>query len=197
MLKKSFSFCIALLISASVFAQDFPFSLPANMEATINITSSSTEVFNNLLLGTNTHHFSTTKEKDLINKLKPITIRFPHGLWSNWYDWRRDVTRLFGTESFQYEQGVNKTIKTKTVDFLANIKIFDSNNIKVGIDGLTSLNATRKSTTGKGFDMMWTFNMSADGTDFNNGCPETIARYNDLIARGLEVKAVEMGNECF
>jgi hypothetical protein len=167
------------------------------MEATINITSSSTEVFNNLLLGTNTHHFSTTKEKDLINKLKPITIRFPHGLWSNWYDWRRDVTRLFGTESFQYEQGVNKTIKTKTVDFLANIKIFDSNNIKVGIDGLTSLNATRKSTTGKGFDMMWTFNMSADGTDFNNACPETIARYNDLIARGLEVKAVEMGNECF
>jgi alpha-L-arabinofuranosidase len=167
------------------------------MEATINITSSNTEVFNNLLLGTNTHHFSKSKEKDLINKLKPITIRFPHGLWANWYDWRRDVTRLFGEESFEYEQGVNKTIKTKTPDLLANIKIFDTNNIKVGIDGLTNLNTTRKSQTGKGFDMMWTFNMSADGTDFNNGSPETIARYNDLISRGFEVKVIELGNESF
>ncbi|GAA4950445.1 hypothetical protein GCM10023314_24690 [Algibacter agarivorans] len=197
MLKNLFCFSLSVLISASVFAQGYPFSLPSNMEATINVTSSSKEVYNNLLLGTNTHHFSTTNEKDLINKLKPITIRFPHGLWSNWYDWRRDVTRLFGTETFQYEQGVNKTIKTKTVDLLASINTFDNLDIKVGIEGLTSLNASRKSTTGKGFDMMWTFNMSADGTDFNNGCPETMARYDDLIVRGFEVKAVEMGNECF
>ncbi len=197
MLKKLFVCYFLMLTSTVVLAQDYPFNLPSNMEATINITSSNTEVFNNLLLGTNTHHFSTTKEKDLINKLKPITIRFPHGLWANWYDWRRDVSRLFGEESFEYEQGVNKTIKTKTPDLLANIKIFDTNNIKVGIDGLTSLNATRKSQTGKGFDMMWTFNMSADGTDFNNGSPETIARYNDLISRGFDVKVVELGNENF
>ena len=195
--KRLLNFCFTLLISTSILAQDYPFTLPSDMEATINITSTSKEEFNNLLLGTNTHHFTTAVEKDLINKLKPITIRFPHGLWSNWYDWRRDVTRLFGTESFEYEQGVNKTIKTKTVDLLESIKTFDRLNIKVGIDGLTSLNTTRKSTTGKGFDMMWTFNMSADGTDFNNGCPETIARYDDLIARGFEVKVVEMGNECF
>jgi alpha-L-arabinofuranosidase len=197
MLKKLFCVFAAQLIFAIVFAQDYPFSLPADMEATINISSTSTEVYNNLLLGTNTHHFSTTQEKDLINKLKPITIRFPHGLWANWYDWRRDVTRLFGTESFDYEQGVNKTLRTKTVGKLENIKIFDRLDIKVGIEGLTSLNASRKLNTGKGFDMMWTFNMSADGTDFNNGCPETIARYDDLIARGFEVKVVEMGNENF
>ena len=197
MLKKLFVCCFLMLTSTVVLAQDYPFNLPSKMEATINITSSNTEVFNNLLLGTNTHHFSTTKEKDLINKLKPITIRFPHGLWANWYDWRRDVSRLFGEESFEYEQGINKTIKTKTPDLLANIKIFDTNNIKVGIDGLTGLNTTRKSQTGKGFDMMWTFNMSADGTDFNNGSPETVARYNDLISRGFEVKVVELGNENF
>ena len=197
MLKKSLCFCFTLFFTVSVFSQDYPFNLPSNMEATLYINSSSKEVFNNLLLGTNTHHFSTTKEKELVNKLKPITIRFPHGLWANWYDWKRDVSRLFGSESFQYEQGLNKTIKTKEPDLLANIKVFDTNNIKVGIDGLTSLNATRKSQKGKGFDMMWTFNMSADGTDFNNGSPETIARYNDLISRGFEVKVVELGNENF
>lgn len=197
MLNKLFACYFLMLTSTIIIAQDYPFSLPSNLEATIRINSTSQEEFNNLLLGTNTHHFLTTKEKDLINKLKPITIRFPHGLWANWYDWRRDVSRLFGAESFEYEQGVNKTIKTKTPDLLANIKIFDTNNIKVGIYGLTSLNATRKSQTGKGFDMMWTFNMSADGTDFNNGSPETIARYNDLISRGFEVKVVELGNENF
>ena len=190
----------ALLFVLTIFtvnAQEYPFTLPSNLEATIHITSTSKEVYNNLLLGTNIHGFSTTTEKNLINKLEPITIRFPHGLWSNWYDWRRDVTRLFGEETFVYKQGTNRTNKTQTVDFLANIKIFDKGNIKIGIDGLTALNTTKKSATGKGFDMMWTFNMSADGTDFNNGSPETIARYNDLISRGLEVKAVELGNENF
>lgn len=39
---------------------------------------------------------------------------------------------------------------------LANIKVFDTNNIKVGIDGLTTLNSERKVNTGSGYDMMWT-----------------------------------------
>lgn len=39
--------------------------------------------------------------------------------------------------------------------------------------------------------------MSADGTGFNNGSPESMAFYDDLISRGFEVKAIEMGNECF
>ncbi|TXG39511.1 hypothetical protein [Seonamhaeicola maritimus] len=99
MIKKLPYLFLVLLISFSGYSQNYPFSLPANMEATINITSSSKEVYNNLLLGTNTHNFTTTTEKDLVNKLKPITIRFPHGLWSNW---RCDVMRLFGTESIYY-----------------------------------------------------------------------------------------------
>ena len=70
MLNKLFTCCFLILSSTFVLAQDYPFSLPSNMEATININSSSKEIFNNLLLGTNTHHFSTTKEKDLINELK-------------------------------------------------------------------------------------------------------------------------------
>jgi hypothetical protein len=44
---------------------------------------------------------------------------------------------------------------------------------------------------------MWTFNMSADGPDFRNGSPVSVARYHDLKKRGLEVKVIEMGNECF
>ncbi|TNJ44959.1 T9SS type A sorting domain-containing protein [Tamlana fucoidanivorans] len=178
-------------------AQDYPFNLPDNIEATLNLKTDSQEPFNNLLLGTNIHHFSTNQEKDFVKLFNPISVRFPHGLWANWYDWRRDVSRLFGEEKFEYKQGVDDTPRMKEVDFLANLYIFDNNNIKVGIDGLTALNSERKSNTGKGFSMMWTFNMSADGTDFNNGCQESVARYQDLINRGFEVKDVEMGNENF
>jgi hypothetical protein len=188
---------LLLVIGVKSKAQSYPFTLPDNIEATININTGSQEVFNNLLLGTNIHHFTSDTEKDFVNKFNPISVRFPHGLWANWHDWRRDVSRVFGAETFIYKQGVNETPREQTIDFLANLKIFDNNNIKVGIDGLTSLNTARKSSQGKGYNMMWTFNMSADGPDFNNGSPESIARYEDLISRGFEVKDVEMGNENF
>jgi hypothetical protein len=47
------------------------------------------------------------------------------------------------------------------------------------------------------YDVVWTLNMSADGPDFNNGSPETVAFYESLIERGFDVDIVEMGNECF
>ena len=37
----------------NVIAQEYPFNLPQNMTATMNITSSVQEPFNNLLLGVN------------------------------------------------------------------------------------------------------------------------------------------------
>jgi len=185
------------LVVCKVNAQEYPFNLPNDIEASINLNTSSQETFNNLLLGTNIHHFSSTKEKDFIKLFNPISVRFPHGLWANWYDWRRDVSRVFGEEEFEYKQGVNEKPKMEKIGLLANLKIFDRGNIKVGIDGLTSLNTERKLNAGNGYSMMWTFNMSADGPDFNNGCPESIARYQDLINRGFEVKDIEMGNENF
>ncbi len=189
------SLLFTFLIIHSLSAQ-YPFSLPGNIIATLNINTSSQENFNNLLLGTNIMKFNTATEKDLIREFEPITVRFPHGLWSNWYDWEQDKTRLYGTETFQYI-GNDGTLKTKTVDRLESIKKFEANNIKVGINGLTQLNNERKASSGKGFDMMWTFNMSADGTNFNNGSPVTMARYNNLVNRGFEVKYIELGNECF
>ncbi len=194
---KSIFLVLIMSASVSVSAQDYPFTLPSDISATVNINTSSKEVFNNLLLGTNIHHFTKAKEKDFVNLFNPISVRFPHGLWANWYDWRRDVSRLFGEEQFTYLQGTNKNPKVKKPDFLPNLHIFDRNNIKVGIDGLTSLNSSRKASKGKGYSMMWTFNMSADGADFTNGSPESVARYNDLINRGFEVKDIEMGNENF
>lgn len=186
-----------LLTVSQLKAQDYPFNLPDNPKASINLFTDSQETFNNLLLGTNIHHFTTTKEKDFVRLFNPISVRFPHGLWANWYDWKRDVSRVFGTETFEYKQGANETPRTAEINFLSSLRIFDNNDIKVGIEGLTALNSERKSAVGSGYSMMWTFNMSADGADFNNGSPESIAFYQSLIDRGFEVKDVEMGNENF
>lgn len=109
MKSKLILFLLFSIIAVNSKAQSYPFDLPDNMEATINLNTSSQESFNNLLLGTNIHHFKTDQEKDFVRKFSPITVRFPHGLWSNWYDWRRDVSRLFGEEEFEYKQGNNNT----------------------------------------------------------------------------------------
>jgi hypothetical protein len=184
-----------LFIVFSLKAQNYPFVLPDNFTATLNINTSVQEEYNNLLLGTNIHELAKSDGQELVRDFDPITIRFPHGLFSNWYDWEKDKARVFGTETFQYNR--NGAIRTQEIDYLSAIKTMDASNLIVGIDALTKLNNEKKGTNDLGYDMMWTFNMSADGPDFNNGSPVSVARYQDLKQRGLQVKAIEMGNENF
>lgn len=187
---------LVYLVSSNLLAVEYPYSLPSNMTATINVTTTSQETYNNKLLGTNIFGFTSNTEQSLFNKFDPLTVRFPHGLWANWYDWETDGTRVFGTDTFKYTW-TDGSKNTQTLDHLAEIKTFESNGIKVGINGLAQLNSDRMTSSGKGFDMLWTFNMSKDGSNYNNGSPQTIAHYNDLISRGFEVKNIELGNENF
>ncbi len=182
-----------LLFANLIIAQDYPFQLPPTVKTTINVNTASKENFNNLLLGTNIHDFGTTIEKELIRKFDPITVRFPHGLFSNWYDWEQDKTRLFGTETYRVRKADGSYRTKQKIDHIESIKLKDRLNLHVGIDGLERLN---KEPEGN-FDMCWTFNMSADGTNFRNGSPVTVARYKDLKKRGFQVKAIELGNENF
>lgn len=198
MKKNKIPLCIPLLFCTQSIASDinYPFDLPDNLQSSINIKTNKQTPFNNKLLATNIFDFESATEQAFIDKFAPKTIRFPHGLWANWYDWRTDTQRLFGTEQFQYTHA-DGSIKNKTIDHLSSLKIFESNQIKIGIEGLTELNRQRKVDLGNEFDVLWTFNMSADGADYSNGSPESVARYQDLIARGFLVNDIEMGNENF
>lgn len=191
-------FCLLLLCLcpwAIAEESNYPFEVSDNLQAQIDINTSNQARFNNKLLATNIFRFETEQEQDFIDFFSPTTIRFPHGLWANWYDWRTDSSRVFGTESFQYKHA-DGSIKTKTIDHLASLKIFEVNQTKIGINGLAHLNEKHQ-RKGKVFDMVWTFNMSADGSDFDDGSPETVSRYQDLISRGFAVTDIEMGNENF
>lgn len=194
----TFILFIILVSRYDAEAQTYPFTLPSTLEATLNVKTESEilEEFNNLLLGYNIFGYTTEDERAFMRTMDPITVRFPHGLFANWYDWRDDGTRVFGTETFDYIHRGDQ-LKEATIGELSVIKTLDRINSKVGIEGLTTLNSEKKAANGgNGYDMLWTFNMSADGTDFTQS-PETLARYQDLIARGFEVKAVELGNENF
>ena len=197
MLNKKVLFLFLFAVSTYAIAEEssYPFEVPDNMVARIDINTSNQTRFNNKLLATNIFRFETEQEQAFIDLFAPTTIRFPHGLWANWYDWRTDSSRVFGSDSFQYNHA-DGSVKTKTIDHLASLKIFEANQTKIGINGLAQLNQQRK-LMGKALDMIWTFNMSADGNHFDNGSPESVARYQDLISRGFNVTDIEMGNENF
>ncbi|MDU0352563.1 Ig-like domain-containing protein [Paraglaciecola aquimarina] len=198
---KIYSFgVLQLLATSTVYALDYPFDLPESITAEIKINTQQQEKYNNKLLGTNIFKFSYANEKELIRTFDPLTIRFPHGLWANWYDWHSDSTRQFGEDKVTFTNSLGET-KSRTLDHLSSIKIFEASGAKVGIDGLQLLNDERLSQQGIGYDMVWTFNMSADGENgtspLNDGSPESVARYTDLVNRGFDVTNIEMGNENF
>ncbi|HKK80748.1 MAG TPA: hypothetical protein VJ909_00785, partial [Prolixibacteraceae bacterium] len=185
-----------MLLAVNGMTQTYPFSLPENITATLNVNTQEEEVFNNLLLGTNIHDLAKSEGQEMVRDFDPVTIRFPHGLFANWYDWEQDKARVYGEEKVTYTRS-DGSKRTVEISFLSAIKIMDKANLYVGIDELNALDEERRTKRGEGYDMMWTFNMSADGSDFSNGSPVSVARYKDLVARGFQVKAIEMGNENF
>ena len=190
---RKYTILAAILIVIANFSKaQYPFELPVSFTAEIDIDTKSKEKFNNLLLGTNIFNFIKPEDKELVRFYNPITIRFPHGLFSNWYDWELDKARVFGTETFTYRKA-DGNYAQKTIDHLPGIQVMDKKDMYVGFNALEILN---KEKTG-GYDMLWTFNMSADGADFDNNSPTTLARYRNLKRRGFQVKAIELGNENF
>ena len=165
-----------LMFLTNSSAQDYPFNLPNNITATLNVETTNTEVFNNKILGYNIEGFNTTREKDFLELVKPVTIRFPHGVWANFYKWQTD-----GYQQDSYDNGSHQNVLNTYVS-----------SIKGHIGGIAALNNAKKARDGGvGYDMMWTYTIN-----FDDGA-SSVARIKKDIGLGLEVKAIELGNEHF
>jgi hypothetical protein len=181
--KQSLNFIqlIFLVLSVLVFnlkiqAQEYPFNLPNTITATLNVETTSSELFNNKLLGYNIEGFNTSLQKSFIKLVDPVTIRFPHGVWANFYEWQTD-----GYQQDSYDNGTHQNVLNTYVS-----------SVKGHIAGIASLNNDKKdSNGGKGYDMMWTY-----AINFDDG-PSSVARIKKDLGLGLEVKAIELGNEHF
>ncbi len=149
--RKNYLYPIVLVVTSCIFpvcqgkAQEYPFqNLPDTIVATLNVETAKTEPFNNKLIGYNISRFTTADEKDIIKKFDPITIRFPQGIFSNWYDWRID----------------DFTFYSPWIDE-AHMAVVNGQP-KAGVAGLEVLNNDKKQTNSVGYDFLITWNMSDD-----------------------------------
>lgn len=179
-----------LAYSTTSIAQSYPFSLPTTISGAINIKTASKVKHNNLQLGLNLEGFKTSDDRNNFKRLDPIVARYPHGLFANWHDWRTDKTKVFGTTSFVVNTPTGT--RNQTISELGTIQTKENSGATVGLNEFETLYDEQANK----FKTVWTFNMSADGTNFTKST-ETLARYNDLVTRGLPVEYVEMGNENF
>lgn len=155
----------------------YPFELPAKIRATLNVNSTTKVPVNHMLLGLNCNWpenlygktgYNNPVAQKLIRRLKPSSLRFPHGVWANFYDWKSDGRRM----TDQYKTPYDSAVK-------------DHPDLKYGFDGLHELHQDLK------FDVLLTFNVNYDS-------PEKAAqRLTDRRSKGFDVKWIELGNEIF
>lgn len=180
--KKRYNFRIILLLfCVNIFvlkidAQQYPFNTPNSITASLNVETANVEVFNNKIIGYNIEGFKTQLQKDFIKLVNPVSIRFPHGVWANFYEWEDDTY-----QQDDYDNGSHQTVLNSYVA-----------SIKGDIGGIASLNTDRKAVNGGiGYDVMWTYSVN-----FDDGA-SSVARAQKDIGLGLEVKSIELGNEHF
>ncbi|MEQ8211387.1 MAG: PEP-CTERM sorting domain-containing protein [Lacipirellulaceae bacterium] len=158
-------------------AVDYPYSSVGPQNASLSINSSSQTPFNNRLLGLNTNFpenlygldgYNDADGQALITGWSPPSLRFPHGVWSNFYDWEVDGRRIYDNYMGTYYNAV------------VNVP-----QLKYGYDGFKTLHDNL------GFDVLHTWNINYDSP------AKGVARLQDRRADGFDVSRIELGNETF
>lgn len=167
-----------LLVALANAEISYPFELPEKLTASVEVnTKAPTVPVNPMLLGLNVNWpegqygkvgYNHPDAQKLIRTIKPSSLRFPHGVWSNFYDWEVDGRRLYDNYVTPYVSSV-----TNHPDLL------------YGFDGFHTLHAELD------FDVLFTWNVTYDS-------PEKGAqRLMDRKEKGFQVKWIELGNEIF
>ncbi|QDT10921.1 hypothetical protein [Planctomycetes bacterium K23_9] len=176
--------CATSSIDAHVDAQDaegsqvqYPFELPTEIKATLNVDTTGSTPVNHLLLGLNCNWpenlygkigYNHPDAQKLITQLDPSSLRFPHGVWANFYDWESDGRRITDDYHTPYDTAVK-----------------NHPDLKYGFDGFHKLHQQLN------FDVLLTFNVNYDSPE------KAVRRLADRRSKGFDVKWVELGNEPF
>jgi hypothetical protein len=162
-----------------LFAICFPFVSQGQIQGSINIDTNVRTNANKLLLGTNQGDFMTADNKDVIRYINPITVRFPVGAISNWYNYTTDGVTDYGDT---YLQNLIDDGSAQAVVY----KNFINSNLKSGYTGMAELQKSMN------FDVLWTYNLLYDSPD------RSLKRMkNDRSTNELPVNFIELGNEFF
>ncbi|MCM2374176.1 hypothetical protein [Aporhodopirellula aestuarii] len=104
----------------------------------------------------------------LISTMNPSSLRFPHGVWANFYDWESDGRRITDDYVTPYDSSVKNHPE-----------------LKYGFEGFHKLHQQL------GFDVVLTFNVNYDSPE------KAVRRLEDRRDKGFDVRWVELGNEPF
>jgi hypothetical protein len=168
---------LLLLSTVRAFAVDYPYTGVGQQMATLSIDSSHPTPFNSRLLGLNTNFpenqygidgYNDADGQALISAWDPPSLRFPHGVWSNFYDWEVDGRRIYDNYDGPYRDAV-----------------VNNPNLRYGFDGFKTLHDNQ------GFDVLHTWNVNYDSPE------KGVRRLQDRRSKGFDVDRIELGNEIF
>lgn len=167
-----------LTLSPPGFAETpYLIELPEVVEARLEVETNKKVPVNPMLLGLNCSWperqygkvgYNHPDAQKLIRSFKPSSLRFPHGVWANFYDWESDGRRMTDSYKTPYDAAVK-----------------DHPDLKYGFEGLHQLHGEL------GFDVLFTWNVNYDSPE------KGVRRLLDRREKGFQVKRVELGNEIF
>ncbi|QDT68757.1 hypothetical protein MalM25_16820 [Planctomycetes bacterium MalM25] len=166
-----------LYLATTATAIDYPYENVGSQSAAIHIISSDAVPFNNKLLGLNTNFpenqygldgYDDSDGQALITGWSPPSLRFPHGVWANYYDWEVDGRRIYDDYETIYRGAVENVPQ-----------------LRYGFEGFKTLHDNL------GFDVLHTWNINYDSPE------KGVARLQDRTAKGFDVNRIELGNETF
>ena len=173
-------FLIALLIvvpAGITSAAEYPYDNVGPQSAVLSIDTANSTPFNNSLMGLNTNFpenlygldgYNDADGQTLITTWAPPTLRFPHGVWANYYDWEVDGRRIYDDYVTIYRGAVENVPQ-----------------LRYGYPGFKNLHDNL------GFDVLHTWNINYDSP--TKGLERLIDRRLD----GFAVSRIELGNETF
>ncbi len=171
-------FALSMSVAPDACAEiAYPYELPAEVRAALDVNTRKKVPFNNLLLGLNCNWpegqygmvgYNHPDAQKLIRSIKPSSLRWPHGVWANVYDWEVDGRRMDDDYQTQYRAGVEK-----------------HPDLRYGFPGLHALHQELK------FDVLFVWNINYDSPE------KGVRRLLDHRAKGFNVRWIELGNETF
>ncbi len=145
----------------------FPYTLTEDINLTVNITTTGGEAMNNKKLGMNStlldtyvsaSGYDSDNSKDFITYAQPSVMRFPNGVYGNFYNWKDDNRYL---PTYTGESGSTQSVNTTQPnwEYSDHESAGQQGHITLGVNGLTQL---QKSL---GYDILWIWCMNhVDGT---------------------------------
>jgi hypothetical protein len=88
-----------IVVLSEADSKEYPFVLPTELTAVFNITANK-EAANNLLLGLNFGGYLSSNQQATTRYFNPVHIRFPSGVWSNWYNLEKEISEYYKTDSY-------------------------------------------------------------------------------------------------